>query len=332
MGRPGPVLLGIEIGGTKLQLAVGGPDGRIAALKRLTITPASGAEGILRQIETAYEPLLKEAQVGRADVAAAGVGFGGPVDADAGRVTLSHTVAGWENFPMADWVTRTLEIPVVAVENDADAAGLAEARLGAGVGRSPILYLTIGSGIGGGLIVDGSVYRGAGAGAVEIGHLWVTAPESQGRSRRELEDVASGFAIAASARALALNEPDWDVSRRVGGDAGRISTELVAGAAAGGDPLALRLIDQATTALAEALRQAVTLLAPRRIILGGGVSLLGETLWFGPIRAKLDADVFLPFRSTYDLVPAVLGESVVVHGALVMAGDRLGAEGSMRPA
>ncbi len=73
--------------------------------------------------------------------------------------------------------------------------------------------------------------------------------------------------------------------------------------------------------MAHALNQAVTLLAPRRIILGGGVSLIGEDLWFAPIREQLDLHVFPPFRGTFDLVPAALGEEVVVHGALALARD-----------
>ncbi|MBX9719390.1 MAG: ROK family protein, partial [Microbacteriaceae bacterium] len=143
----GPLRLGIEIGGTKLQLGLGPGDGTIAALERRTIVPEDGAQAILGQISEAYGPLLKKAGVKSSAIDSAGIGFGGPVESARGVVTLSHHVAGWENFPLADWVRKNLGIARVALENDADTAGLGEARFGAGRGISPLLYLTIGSGI-----------------------------------------------------------------------------------------------------------------------------------------------------------------------------------------
>ena len=88
-----------------------------------------------------------------------------------------------------------------------------------------------------------------------------------------------------------------------------------------GDQRAEVILDSARQSLAFALCQAIALLAPRRIILGGGVSLIGETHWFKPIRALVEAGVFAPFRGTYDIIPAGLGEEVVVHGALALAHD-----------
>jgi glucokinase len=125
------------------------------------------------------------------------------------------------------------------------------------------------------------------------------------------------------------------VLRNAGGDPGSISAERVAEAAIEGDAQAEAVLDRARRALAFALRQAVALLAPRRIILGGGVSLIGESHWFRPLRELVDADVFPPFRGTFDIVAAALGEEVVVHGALVLAHDAAGAasrESSRNPA
>jgi glucokinase len=83
------------------------------------------------------------------------------------------------------------------------------------------------------------------------------------------------------------------------------------------------VLGRAHDALAHALCQAVALIAPSRIILGGGVSLMGDDLWFVPVRERVDADVFPPFRGSFDIVPASLGEEVVVHGALELARDAL---------
>lgn len=318
--------LGIEIGGTKLQLALGRGDGRIGLLERRQVVPADGARGILSQIKEAYPVLLRRASIAPGEIDAAGIGFGGPVDAVHGITTKSHHIEGWEKFPLAEWACRELGLKKAVVENDADTAGLGEARFGAGRRHSPVLYLTIGSGIGGGLIIDGKIYRGAGAGAIEIGHIWVTDRSDSDLGVVTLENAASGWAIAGAARTvaerrIAEGRSDWDVLKRAGGDPSAITTNHVAEAARAGDRQAKLLLERAVHAMTLGLSQAVTLLAPRRIILGGGVSLIGEDLWLGPIRRQLETTVFPPFRGTFDLVGAELGEEVVLQGALALAHD-----------
>jgi glucokinase len=321
-----PWFLGIEIGGTKLQVGLGRRQGVIEALERRVVDPARGAEGIREQIREAASALLAGRSLAPADVRGVGIGFGGPVDAENGRTHASFQINGWTDYPLADWVRRNLGIDAVSIHNDADVAGLAEARLGAGIGRTPILYLTIGSGIGGALIIDGRIYRGAGLGAAEIGHLNVPATDGLTPGAfPELEQVASGWGIARAARAKAAEVvargERWDVLDAAGGEVERITTLMVAQAAEQEDARSLALLDQARRALAFALCQAVALVAPQRIILGGGVSLIGERLWFEPLRRQVDAQVFPPFRGAFDIVPAALGEEVVVHGALELARD-----------
>src|SRR5207247_9064545 len=144
--------LGIEIGGTKLQLGVGPGDGTLAGLWRGTVDAATGADGIRRQITAAVPELLAKAGVERSWLKGAGIGFGGPVDDATRTVIKSHQIAGWDGFPLADWISDLLGWPSV-LGNDADAGGLAEALFGAGRGLSPVFLITIGSGIGGGLIL-----------------------------------------------------------------------------------------------------------------------------------------------------------------------------------
>jgi glucokinase len=323
-----PLALGMEIGGTKLQVGLGRGDGRILALERRRIEPARGAEGILSQIAESVPVLLTRNGVSLDQVAAVGIGFGGPVAAKTGVVTKSHQVAGWDGFPLTEWVRKNFGIPLVSIQNDADTAGLAEARFGAGVGFSPVLYVTIGSGIGGGLIINGQIYRGSGAGAIEIGHLWIVDRTTSDLDILTLEDVASGWAIAEAARSyaerqLSEGQSQWRVLQLADGIPARIDAAMVAEAAKAGDLEASFILGKAVFAMAHALNQAVTLLAPHRIILGGGVSLIGEDFWLGPICNQLDVNVFPPFRGTFDIVPAALGEDVVVHGALTLARDAL---------
>src|SRR5262249_16611118 len=144
----------------------------------------------------------------------------------------------------------------------------------------------------------------------------------------ELEQVASGWAIAQAAqdharRRLERSPADWIVLERAARDLDRITASLVAQAAREGDAISASIVARAHPAVAFALVQAIALLAPRRIIIGGGVSLIGEEGWFEPIRRLVDRQVLAPFRGGFEIVPASLGEEVVVHGALALARDAL---------
>jgi predicted NBD/HSP70 family sugar kinase len=163
--------LGIEIGGTKLQIAVGRGEGEpCRAFWRGQVEASQRAVRIQQQIVEGVDELLARARLDRAQIAGVAVGFGGPVDTRRGLIVTSHQVAGWENFPLVKWFDVNFGWPAV-LHNDADTAAFAEARFGAGKGFDPVLYVTVGSGIGGGLICGGKIFRGSGAGAMEIGHL-----------------------------------------------------------------------------------------------------------------------------------------------------------------
>lgn len=332
--------LGIEIGGTKLQLGIGRGDGSpLVALERFDVEPALGAAGILERIRLAGGPL-----VARYAPRAAGIGFGGPIDAARGRIVRSHHIEGWSGFPLADWCRETFAL-WAAVGNDADLAGLAEARFGAGEGRNPVFYVTVGTGIGGGLIVDGEVYRGQGAGASELGHLR-PGPDAV-RPDETVESMASGWGISAAARTRLLGpvpggigtlragqRPEHaeelirvaearkhtaDLLDRCEGQPDRLTCRIVAQAAAEGNAVAWEVLDRAWRVLGWGLAQMITLAAPAVVVVGGGVSLIGERLFLGPLREAVDRYVFPPLAGTFEIVPARLGEAVVVHGALAAA-------------
>ena len=309
--------LGVEIGGTKLQLGIGPGDGTIPALWRGVIDPAAGAQGILRQIEAGIPELLETADMTLADLRAAGIGFGGPTDDATQSVVKSHHVEGWNGFPLADWVTDATGLPAV-ICNDADTAGLAEALFGAGRGLSPIFYITVGSGVGGGLIVDGDIYRGVGKGAAEVGHLRV---DGEGHI---LEHYASGWGIGARARERLERGKGSIAVALAGGRVADVTGKHVAEAAAMGDPLAVAVMDRAIAALARAIGEVIRLLCPRRVVIGGGVSLAGEERFFRPLRELVERDGFEAFAGLTDIVPAALAEEVVVHGALALARRRFG--------
>src|SRR4051812_28846530 len=137
------MLLGIEIGGTKLQIVRGDNDGNIVKKTRVAVDKKLGGEGIRKSIQNALE------ETGL--IQAVGVGFGGPVDWKTGRVCCSHQIEGWSDFELGHWLWEQDVIgTAVAVENDANTACLGEALRGAGQGRNPVFYVTLGSGVGGG--------------------------------------------------------------------------------------------------------------------------------------------------------------------------------------
>lgn len=338
-----PVYLGIEIGGTKLQLGVGSGDGTLVAIERLDIDPAQGASGIRQQIAE-LGPML----VARHGVQRVGIGFGGPVDMARGHTIKSHQIDGWHDFPLAAWSQSTLGIPAV-IGNDADVAALAEARFGAGRGRNPVFYVTVGSGVGGGLVVDGRIYRGRGLGATEIGHLRPGLHAD--RPEQTVESLASGWGIAATAQARlshlahqvhrlptdvrdreqlqnhlaaeqeAEDEFAHDLLLRCDHDLDALSAKLIAQAAAEGNGLATEIWQQACTALGWAIAQVITLTAPEIIVIGGGVALAGRTLFYEPVEQAVARYVFPAFLDQYTIAPAELGEAMVVHGAIALASE-----------
>ncbi len=309
--------LGIEIGGTKLQLAVGAGDGSpFVDSQRAGIRLEEGAGGILRQIGSIGRDLID-----RHRPRAIGIGFGGPVDAVAGRTITSHQVEGWTDFRLVDWCRETFGLPA-GLSNDADAAGLAEALFGAGRGHRVVFYITVGSGIGGALVVDGRVYSGGHGIASEIGHLR-PGPDADD-PHVTIESIASGFGIAGAGRSwLAeenLHDPSAaDLLARCGGRIEQLSGRMVAEAAAVGNAAAGQIFAHALKTLGWGIAQMITLMAPQVVVIGGGVPLAGETMFFAPLRHQVARYVFPPLAHSYCIVPAALGEDVVVHGALAVA-------------
>jgi glucokinase len=314
-------LLGIEIGGTKLQVGLGDLAGNLLHCHRALIRPEVDAAEVRDTVAQLIARVLGLYQLRRSEIACVGIGFGGPVDAARGTVLKSHQVAGWEGFPLTDWVRETWGWPAV-LQNDADTAGLAEAVRGAGVGYDPIFYITVGTGVGGGLIWRREIYRGSGLGAGEIGHLPIVPVDPQDLSGRwwVTEELASGKGIAERAREAVQRDPAaGHTLLRLAGDLRDIRAELVLEAARWRDPLCERLVHQAVQALARAICAVVALLCPARIIIGGGVAQAGEELFWKPLRAEVQRVVFRPFANAFELVPSQLGQEVVVHGALELA-------------
>lgn len=296
--------LGVEIGGTKLQVVLGDAKGVIAQRWRCAVKPAEGAEGIRKQLERLLREIAPQARP-----LAIGVGFGGPVERATGRIARSHQIEGWSEFALASWITNICKVPAY-IENDANSAALAEATNGAGVGFNPVFYITLGSGVGGGLVVDGKIYHGAKPGESEIGHVRLD------KTGALVEERCSGWAVDSKIRQMKATtqcSPWLNSIKESGGEARHLKSGLDAG-----DTLAQSILRETCEDLAFGLSHVVHLFHPEVIVVGGGLSFLGEAL-----RAELEThlprfimDVFKPGPQVR---LAALGEDAVPVGALLVA-------------
>ena len=301
--------IGIEIGGTKLQIVQGDRHGRIERQWRAEVERERGGAGILEQLRKGLSELDSGAAIPARAIA---VGFGGPVDYRNGRICRSHQIHGWDDFPLAEWLRDQTGLPTV-IENDANTAALGEALCGAGAidRASPLFYVTLGSGVGGGLVVDGRIFHGAPPGEVEFGHVRLD------RDGTTVESRCSGWAVDARIRRLRETEPASLLARSLpdtpGNEAKRLTPALLAG-----DPAAGRVVREVAADLAFALSHAVHLFHPQRIVLGGGLSLIGEPLRTA-VAAHLPLHLMDAFAPGPDIALAALGEDAVPVGALCLA-------------
>ncbi len=328
------MFLGIEIGGTKLQVGVGdGVTATLAALERRDIDRTKGAQGILAQIAEAAKPLIE-----KYSPQCVGFGFGGPVDSVAGTVRTSHQVVGWDGFPMVKWVADHLGLPA-KLGNDCDVAALAEYRFGAGSGAKNVFYVTVGTGVGGGCVADGKLLGAGRPSIAEIGHLRpgldcknshatvesFAAGPGIAEYARQVVDLASKKDLPFSyqppnGRAFHIYDNDLRDLQKRGGESLYLLTAAVLGQAARErNRLAEDLLDRPIQVLGWAIAQVITLVSPEVVVVGGGVSLLGEELFFTPLRSYVKAYAFPPMLENYRIAPAALGEEAVVHGAIALA-------------
>ena len=303
-------LLALEIGGTKLQFCVGNARGEVVERRRFTVAAEAGGAGIREQIAGALPELLEQWRP-----AAVGVGYGGPVDWKTGIIRCSHQVAGWENFPLAEWLRERAGVPIF-VENDANAAALGEALHGAGRGLSPMVYMNSGSGVGGGLVVEGRLYHGAVPGEMEMGHLWMD------QFRTKSEELCSGWATDASIREMVADEPESPLGLLVNAAPSGGESRHLARALEQGCELAALVCKRVANDIAYTMSHAAHLLHPEAIVFGGGLSLVGE-----PLRAliaeALATWVMPAFAPGPRVLLAALREDAVPIGALALAAQRL---------
>lgn len=305
--------IGIDLGGTKT-MAVLVEDGQVVAkAKKPTPRVGSPADVIDTMVATAtkVDP--------DATAVAIGIGAPGPVVPGAGVLPAAPNLPGWDHdVEVAALMSERLGGRPVAVDNDVNVGTLAEHRLGAGQGTDHLLGVFAGTGVGAGLILDGRLRQGPRGLAGEIGHIFVAFRDlhADGPGRGELEDYAGRNAL--ERRVLAESEDTAATLLGLRTD-GRLKSKAWAEALTLEDPLAIRLIDQARSALAAAIASVITLLDVERVVLGGGFAeRLGD-----PFRLALEAEVAeRAFAdTTAPIVPARLGDTGGAVGAALLVED-----------
>lgn len=306
--------IGIDIGGTKIAGALVDENGNILQESKVP-SPADSADGLVAAVVDLVQDLSLNRSILGVGVAAAGF-----IDAAAANVIYAPNL-NWRNEPLKNRLQSKIDFPVV-IENDANAAGWAEFRYGAGRGYKHMTMLTIGTGVGGAIIVDGRVLRGGFGVAGELGHMRVVPdglPCGCGQNGC-LESYGSGTALLKSARALANSaDPAGARLRELEATAGELSGAQVYQAIVEGDPGALRLLEQLGTHLGRAIASLSAILDPEVVVIGGGVSAAGELL-LGPIRDAYQRN--LPargFRPELELKVAELVNDAGVVGAADLA-------------
>lgn len=316
-------VVGIEISGNGMRqsVALADLDGTIVHRVRRPLEHSVGTEEILGLLdgmiaEVTRPELMKDGRVLRV-----GVAIGGLVDSAHGVVRTLYHARGWDNFPLQDYFAEKLNVPCI-IDNNANAAALAEVQHGVGVGERVVFYAGLGRGIGGALVVNGRIYHGTTCTAGEIGHFLVKeqGPKCSCGGYGHLEAIASAKAIVRSMIGLSVEHPETEAAiRRVtDGRAERITAEQVFRLGAEGDQVAQHVVNEVHTYLGIALANIVHLVNPSMIILGGPVSLAGDLL-IQPLQERIN-DLCLPAATqSLRVIRGALGSEANLVGAVTLA-------------
>lgn len=291
-------MIGVDVGGTKILAGLVGSDGAIAAHREYA-TPLDSEDDLLDALEAAVRELLD------GSVAAAGFGIPSRIDQRTGTAIGSVNIP-LVDVPLREVMSRRLALPV-AIDNDANAAAIAEWRVGAGRGTRDLVMLTLGTGVGGGLILDGHPYRGSRGAGAELGHVVVVhdGVRCSCGGLGHLESYVSGKAADELAREAF--GPAADAHRLV-----RLANE--------GDRTALELLTEIGRKLGSGLGSIVNAYDPELIVIGGGFAAAGDLL-LGPAREVMDREALKPIREGMRVVRAELGTSAGMIGAGLVALD-----------
>jgi glucokinase len=318
---PETLVIGVDIGGTKVAAAVVGPGGSILHRARVPMVSSNGAAAGLASVTSAIESVsdqLNPAGVQSTQIRGIGICSPGPLNPKTGIVLNPPNLPCWRDYPLAAEVARLYPVRVT-LDNDANAAGLAEAIWGAGRGNSNVFYATVGTGIGTAILIDGHIYHGRTGAAGEGGHLSIDyrGPRCACGKLGCIEALAAGPAIARRAKSKLGEGRSSRLMDLTGGDVDRVTSDLVGQANSAGDALAHEVIQETLQLLAVWLGNVIDLLEPDIIVIGGGVaSMLKPYFW--EIQDRLPACCVNQRCGEIPIVPANFGEDAGIIGAAAL--------------
>ena len=315
-------VLGVDIGGSKIAIVPVDPVGNQLALPLLGISRTSGREVFLASLESMLRQGLRD--FNRFNPVALGLACAGTISHHEGMVVASPNLP-LSHEPVAKRLADKLGLPVF-LENDANAALVGEAAVGAAVGHRQVVMLTLGTGVGGAIMMDGKLYRGASGAAGELGHMVVVAgglPCACG-GRGCLEMYASGSALVRYAvNTLRDHERDPQGEMSLLEEEGKLTGKTVARLAREGHPGAQEAVRQLGYWVGVGLVSIVNVFEPEMVVIGGGVSELGEML-LGAAREQVAKYAMPPGKERVKVVAAELGNAAGMVGGALVAWEALG--------
>jgi glucokinase len=304
-------ILGIDLGGTKIRTGLIDRDGTVLYSDYQPTLADEGPEVVIQRIIAGVERVLAQADLGHDGISAIGVGAPGPLDIPRGLLIEPPNLPGWCDVPLRDIVGARIGAPTY-LENDANAAAIGEYLYGAGQGTRNMIYVTVSTGIGGGLILNGRIYHGVSGGAGEIGHMTILpyGPHCGCGNRGCLEALASGTAIAREGQEVI----DRGIPAAIGSQGGQVSAKDVVDAMHSGDAYARQIVAQAMAYLGIGMANLVNLFNPERLVIGGGLTALGDDMLI-PVRRAIRLRAFPSASAQVAVALAQLGPEVGVIGA-----------------
>jgi glucokinase len=317
-------IIAVDVGGSKIMAAAFSEDGHVLARDIVPTQVKDGVNKVISRLSSSIETLLDQNITEVDRLSGIGIACAGGVDSERGIVvTPSPNLPDWMNIHLADIIRGRFNTNTFVV-NDASAAALGESRFGAGKGAKNIVLLTVGTGIGGGIIINDELYLGARGGAGEFGHMSidVNGPRCGCGNLGCLEMMASGKAIARETVARLKSGEKSVMTEMMEGKIEDITTETIAIAANGGDALAKDVMDRAAYFLGIGVVNLVNIFNPDMVIIGGGMSELGEML-IGPSRRLVKERAFSISSQAVRIVTAQLGNEAGIYGAAAYVRDKL---------
>jgi glucokinase len=307
-------VLAVDVGGTKVLVAAVTLGGEIISRRYYLTEAENGVRTVINKLSSVINKSIARVKSDNTELLGIGIGIAGVLDIGKGLVTNSPNLPGWRNIPIRDSIAARSELPVYLI-NDASAAALGEYRFGAGAGFNNMLYVTVSTGIGGGIIANGGLYIGADGCAGEFGHTTIVpdGPNCHCDNFGCLEALASGWAIAKEAITRISNGESSYITEVVDGKIENITAEDVAAAARKDDRLACDIVDKAAGYLGIGLANLVNIFNPELIVIGGGLSKMGNML-IKPARRIIRRRAFRLPAKTVRIVRARLGSNAGIVG------------------